>query len=68
MTYDATETTTDYSAVRVRMHANARFEAFVAAFEQAVPELSQADALARLAEDGDWSAFTRGLQWALPAR
>ena len=67
MTYDATEETTDYQATRVRMHANTRFEAFVAALEQAVPELSQADAVARLAEDGDWSGFTRGLQWEAPS-
>ncbi|GAB3615226.1 hypothetical protein [Humibacter ginsengisoli] len=67
MTYDATEQTTDYQATRVRMHANTRFEAFVAALEQAVPELSHADAVARLAEDGDWSGFTRGLQWEAPS-
>jgi len=67
VTYDATEETTDYQATRVRMHANTRFEAFVAALEQAVPELSQADAVARLAEDGDWSGFTRGLQWEAPS-
>jgi hypothetical protein len=67
VTYDATETATEYRASRVLVHANARFEAFVAAFEQAVPALTNEDARARLAEDGDWSGFTRGLQWEAPS-
>jgi hypothetical protein len=67
VTYDATETTTEYAATRVQLHTNARFESLVASFEQAVPELGDADAVARLAEDGDWSGFVRGLQWEAPS-
>ena len=46
MTYDATETTTEYAATRVQLQTNARFESLVASFEQAVPELADADAVA----------------------
>ncbi|NNC12499.1 hypothetical protein HII28_11500 [Planctomonas sp. JC2975] len=67
MSYDATETATEYTATRVQLHVNARFESFVAAFEEAVPALSDANAAARLAEDGDWSGFVRGLQWEAPS-
>ena len=67
VTYDATESIEEYAGHRVRLHTNARFEAFVAAFEQAVHELSQTDALARLDEDPDWSGFARGLQWESPS-
>lgn len=67
VTYDATETSIEYQGSRVRLHTNARFEAFVAAFEQAVPELSNDDAVARLTDDADWSGFVRGLQWEAPS-
>lgn len=67
MSYDSTESATDYQAQRVQLSTNARFEALVTAFEQAVPGLSDADALTRLAEDGDWSGFVRGLQWESPS-
>ncbi|MHA7984847.1 hypothetical protein ACX9R5_03495 [Rathayibacter sp. CAU 1779] len=67
MSYDATETTTEYAATRVQLHLNARFDSFVAAFEEAVPSLTDADASARLTEDGDWSGFVRGLQWEAPS-
>jgi hypothetical protein len=32
-----------------------------------VPELSDADALARLTENGDWSGFVRELAWESPS-
>ncbi|WP_022880918.1 hypothetical protein [Gryllotalpicola ginsengisoli] len=67
MSYDATETVTGYGAARIALTTNARFEALVAAFEQAVPALGDREALARLAEDGDWAGFTRGLQWESPS-
>jgi hypothetical protein len=67
VSYDGDETTLDYQAKRVRLVASVRFEALVDAFEQAVPELSDADALARLAENDDWSAFARGLAWESPS-
>jgi len=63
MSYDAEERAIDYPATRVELVSNARFEALTAAFEQAVPELTDAAALRRVAEDGDWAAFTRGLAW-----
>lgn len=67
MSYDGEETTVDYQAKRVRLVASVRFEALVDAFEQAVPALSDADALARLAENGDWSGFVRDLAWESPS-
>jgi len=67
MSYEAGERVTDYEARRVELETNARFEALVSAFENAVPELTDAAALARLAEDGDWQAFTRGLAWDAPS-
>jgi hypothetical protein len=67
MSYDAAERITDYEARRVELDSNARFEAVVAAFEGAVPELTDAAALARLAEDGDWQSFARGLAWEAPS-
>ncbi|WP_022901204.1 hypothetical protein [Humibacter albus] len=67
MSYDVSETTAEYSAKRVSLQTNARFESLVAAFEQAVPELTEADAAARLAEDGDWAGFVRGLRWEAPS-
>lgn len=63
MTYDVTESGVDYAATRVQLKTNAHFTSFVAAFERAVPELTDRDAVARFAEDGDWSGFVRGLQW-----
>ncbi|WP_308465812.1 hypothetical protein [Rathayibacter soli] len=67
MSYDGDESISDYQARRVRLTANVRFETLVAAFEQAVPALPDADAVARLAEDGSWSGFVRGLQWESPS-
>lgn len=67
MSYEASESSTEYAATRVELASNARFEALVAAFEQAVPELTDAAALATLAGDGDWAAFTRGLAWESPS-
>ena len=67
MSYDGDETTLDYQAKRVRLVVGVRLDALVDAFEQAVPELSDADALARLAENDDWSAFARGLAWESPS-
>ncbi|MCL2515278.1 MAG: hypothetical protein FWD85_10985 [Microbacteriaceae bacterium] len=67
MSYEATEHAHDYAGTRLELVSNARFEALVAAFEQAVPELTDDGALARLAEDGDWSSFTRGLAWDAPS-
>lgn len=67
MSYEASERIADYQARRVELTTNARWEALVAAFESAVPELTDAAALARLTEDGDWQAFTRGLAWESPS-
>lgn len=67
MSYDVDENATDYPATRVQLTADVSFETLVAAFEQAVPALSDADALGRLAEDDDWSGFVRGLQWESPS-
>ncbi|MFC4244437.1 hypothetical protein ACFOYW_13750 [Gryllotalpicola reticulitermitis] len=67
MSYEATERSTDYAGTRVELASNARFEALVAAFEQAVPELTDAAALARVAEEGDWASFARGLAWEAPS-
>lgn len=67
MSYAAEERTTEYQAARVELSCNARFEALVTAFEQAVPELTDAAALERLAADGDWRSFTRGLAWEAPS-
>jgi len=67
MSYEAGERSTEYTATRVELASNARFEALTAAFEQAVPELTDASALARLSEDGDWASFTRGLAWESPS-
>lgn len=67
MSYEAAERIAEYGARRVELDTNARFEAIVAAFESAVPELTDAAALARLAEDGDWQSFTRGLAWEAPS-
>jgi hypothetical protein len=67
MSYDASERITEYQGRRVELETNARFEAVVTAFENAVPELTDAAAAARLAEDGDWQTFTRGLAWEAPS-
>ena len=67
MSYDANESSADYRAKRVRLTVSVRFEPLVDAFEQAVPALPDADALARLTEDRDWSEFVRGLQWESPS-
>jgi hypothetical protein len=63
MSYEADERSTEYPATRVELTTNVRFEALIAAFEQTVPELTSAEALGRLADDGDWASFTRGLAW-----
>ena len=67
MSYDADERVTEYAAQRVELVTNARFEALVSAFENAVPELTDAAALSRLADDGDWQSFARGLAWESPS-
>ncbi|GAB3397094.1 hypothetical protein GCM10027568_32430 [Humibacter soli] len=67
VSYDADESIVEYQARRVRLVTNARFESFVEAFEQAVPELTDEDALARLSDDDDWSGFVRGLSWEAPS-
>jgi len=67
MSYDADESTLNYQASRVRVAVNVRFEVLIANFDHAVPRLSDADALARLADDSDWSGFVRGLQWESPS-
>ncbi|MGX9347718.1 hypothetical protein [Microbacterium sp. KNMS] len=65
MSYEVDETVFEYTARRVRLAANAQFDALVDAFEAAVPSLSEADARAHLS--GDWSAFIRGLEWESPS-
>ncbi|WP_261163808.1 hypothetical protein [Microbacterium sp. Marseille-Q6965] len=67
MSYAAHETTSEYTARRIRIETNAHFDAFVSAFESAVPALPEAEAAARVAEDGDWAAFVRGVQWESPS-
>ena len=67
MSYGSQERVIDYPARRVELDTNARFEALIAAIESAVPELTDAAAVARLADDGDWQAFTRGLAWESPS-
>ncbi|AYG05050.1 hypothetical protein [Gryllotalpicola protaetiae] len=67
MSYEVDERVTEYAARRVELVTNAHFEALAAAFESAVPELTDAAALDRLAEDGDWQAFTRRLAWESPS-
>ncbi len=62
MSYNASESTTEYPATRVRLATNARLESFAAAFERAVPALAGEDTLARLSTDGDWSGFLRHLR------
>jgi hypothetical protein len=61
------DTTVDYRGQRVRLVTGVRFDVLVDAFELAVPELSDADALARLAEAGDWTGFVRELAWESPS-
>lgn len=65
MSYDAEETLFPPSGRRVRIETNAQFDALVAAFEAAVPALSQQQALEEL-RGGDWTGFVRGLQWEAP--
>lgn len=65
MSYQAEETTSEHQARRVRLHTNAHFAALVSAFEEAVPALSDAEALAQVS--GDWAGFIRGLQWESPS-
>jgi hypothetical protein len=67
VSYDGDESTADYQARRVQLTAAVRFEALVAAFEQAVPALSDDDALTRVSGDGDWSRFVHGLEWQSPS-
>ncbi|WP_054685666.1 hypothetical protein [Microbacterium sp. No. 7] len=66
MSYHADETVFEHVARRVRLESNAQFDALVAAFEQAVPALSDEQALAELRGD-DWAGFVRGLQWQAPS-
>ncbi|GGA67807.1 hypothetical protein GCM10011490_17970 [Pseudoclavibacter endophyticus] len=67
MSYSANETEVEYGGRRIRLATNAHFDALVAAFEAAVPALSEPDAARRLAEDTDWPAFVRGVQWESPS-
>lgn len=67
MSYSASESVSEHRARRIRLATNAQFDALVAAFEAAVPALSDREALARLAEDGDWQGFVRGVQWESPS-
>lgn len=67
MSYDAAERLVGYSATRVELATNARFDVLRAALEGIVPELSDAAALGRLADDGDWASFTRALAWESPS-
>jgi len=67
MSYEAAETTIEYPARRIRLETNAQFDALVQAFETAVPALSEPDAVARAAADGDWPGFVSGVQWESPS-
>ncbi|WP_114855654.1 hypothetical protein [Brachybacterium sp. YJGR34] len=67
MTYAMTETLDEHPAQRLTLATSAHFDGLVAALEQAVPALSDPEALRRLAEDGDWAAFVRGLAWESPS-
>ena len=66
MTYDATETAFDYAGTRIRIQTNALFDVVTSAFETAVPELSDEQALEDLGR-GDWAEFLRGLEWESPS-
>jgi hypothetical protein len=67
VSYEGTETVVEYRASRVRVETNARFEGLVAAFDAAVPPLSDTEAARRLERDGDWPAFVRGVRWESPS-
>jgi hypothetical protein len=67
VSYDAAERLTRYEGTRIELDSNARFEALAAGIDAAVPALDDASALARLADDGDWAAFTRTLAWESPS-
>lgn len=62
MSYDAAEAVFEHPGRRIRLDTNAQFDALVAAFQAAVPALSEEEALAEV-RAGDWAAFVRGLQW-----
>ncbi|OZB83159.1 hypothetical protein [Microbacterium sp. 13-71-7] len=66
MSYDADETVFEHVGRRIRLETNAQFDALVSAFEEAVPALSDDQALAEL-RGGDWAGFVRGLQWESPS-
>lgn len=66
MSYDADETVFEHVGRRIRLETNAQFDALRAAFEEAVPALSDEQALAEL-RGGDWAGFVRGLQWESPS-
>ncbi|MGN8026841.1 hypothetical protein [Microbacterium sp. 22242] len=66
MSYDMEERVFEYAGRRIRLETNAQFDALVAAFEEAVPALSEDQALAEL-RGGDWAGFVRGLQWEAPS-
>lgn len=66
MSYDARETIFEHAGRRIRIETNAQFDSLVAAFEEAVPALSDDETLAEL-YGGDWSRFVRGLQWEAPS-
>jgi len=66
MSYDAHETVFEHTGRRVRIETNAQFDALTAAFEEAVPALTDERALRQL-RGGDWSGFVRGLQWEAPS-
>lgn len=59
------ETVFEHPGRRISLETNAQFDALVAAFEHAVPALSQERALAEL-RGGDWAGFMRGLRWEAP--
>ncbi|MGW9627974.1 hypothetical protein [Microbacterium sp. NPDC055521] len=65
MSYDAEETFFEHAGLRITLETNAQFDAMTAAFERAVPALSQEQALEEL-RSGDWAGFVRGLQWETP--
>lgn len=66
MSYDAEERVFEHAGRRLRLETNAQFDALVAAFEEAVPALSEEQALAEV-RGGDWADFVRGLQWQAPS-
>lgn len=67
MSYEADEELVRYEATRIRLVTRAHLLSLVQRFEELVPELTDAAALARVAEDGDWAGFVRGLSWEAPS-